>query len=122
MPVELPIRAADWQPSPSTYGALLVGADDIDQSIQTVLRTPKGALPNDPQFGSDLHRYVDMPVLRATPHVVRESIAALARYEPRIRVVSVSLQSQSNGLLLSVRWQGVDAQTRISRIGVGGRA
>ncbi len=61
-----------WQPALQAPGEIVRGLDDIRQAIQIILRTPRGSDPHRPEFGSNLHLYIDWPVDRAIPHVVRE--------------------------------------------------
>jgi phage baseplate assembly protein W len=62
---------------------------DIGQSLHVIATTPFGADPLRPDFGCDMWRYIDWPVNRAIPHVVRELTAAWRKWEPRIAVVRI---------------------------------
>lgn len=84
------ITAADWQPKLGEIGVVVVGLDDVDQCVRAVLSTPLGSVPHRPDFGSDLWRYIDWPVSDARPHVVREVVDAIARWEPRVEIVAVT--------------------------------
>ncbi|MGS8561393.1 GPW/gp25 family protein, partial [Salmonella enterica] len=46
--------------------------------------------PHRPLFGSNLWRYIDYPIERAIPHVVRESVEAIRMWEPRCRLLKVT--------------------------------
>ncbi|HAH9251979.1 TPA: baseplate protein, partial [Escherichia coli] len=48
-----------WQPALQAPGEIVRGLDDIRQSIQIILRTPRGSDPHRPEFGSNLHLYID---------------------------------------------------------------
>ena len=92
----------------SGIGNVVQGVDDVAQCIAIILTTPQGSDPLRPTFGCDLWRFVDHPLTLATAVVVRETTAALALWEPRIKVssVSVATQPQSPGhLVVSVAWQ-----------------
>ncbi|HJU70396.1 MAG TPA: GPW/gp25 family protein [Paucimonas sp.] len=82
------IQSLHWQPALGGEG-VVENIDDLNQAIQVILRTAKGSDPLRPEFGSDLHRYLDYPIHRARPHVVRESIEAIRRWEPRVAVERV---------------------------------
>ena len=84
-----------WQPALQAPGEIVRGLDDIRQAIQIILRTPRGSDPHRPEFGSNLHLYIDWPVDRAIPHVVRESVEHLT---------------------LRVSWKGSDGQTRTQEL------
>ena len=82
------IQSLHWQPALGGEG-IVENLDDLNQAIQVILRTPKGSDPLRPEFGSDLHLYLDSPIHRARPHVVRESVEAIRRWEPRVAVERV---------------------------------
>lgn len=82
MIIELP-KTAHWQPTLSDTG-FVTDLDDIWQCIETILGTPVGSVPLRPDFGSLLYLYVDYPINRARPHLVRESVSAIQKWEPRI--------------------------------------
>lgn len=79
-----------WQPS---YGGdgFAVAYDDLRQAIRTILTTRVGSDPLRPDFGSRLPDYLDWPIDRARPHVVRETVAALRKWEPRVSVKRVQV-------------------------------
>ncbi|MET0264711.1 MAG: GPW/gp25 family protein [Duganella sp.] len=85
------IQSLHWQPALGGAG-IVENIDDIHQSIRIILRTSKGSDPLRPEFGSNLHLYLDSPINRARPHVVRECMEALRHPtmgEPRIVVERV---------------------------------
>ncbi|SDA63264.1 hypothetical protein SAMN03159443_01889 [Pseudomonas sp. NFACC15-1] len=98
------ITAAHWQPNLGTSGEVVEGLRDIDQSIRIILTTPKGSDPHRPEFGSDLHLYLDWPTNRVTPHLVREAVDAISRWEPRISVVQVHILINAQQIIVRVRW------------------
>lgn len=85
------IKSADWQKMQNNYGAVVEGIDDIKQCILTILTTPKGSVPLDPNFGCDAWQYIDQPVNQARAHIVREITNALRLNEKRINVTRVSV-------------------------------
>ncbi len=100
------IAAADWQPRLGAHGEIVAGLEDIHQCVRIILLTPKGSVPHRPEFGSDLWRYLDRPIAEALPHVVRESVDALRRWEPRIEVIRVVPQNlATTHLRLIVEWR-----------------
>lgn len=92
------------------------GLDDIWQAIQIILRTPRGSDPHRPEFGSNLHLYIDWPIDRAIPHVVRESVDAIRRWEPRCQLMSVKPAVDGEHLTLRVSWKGSDGQPRTQEL------
>lgn len=102
------INAQHWQPALNNDGVVEQLAD-IDQSIRIILTTPLGADPLRPEFGCGAYRYVDYPVDRARPHVVREAVAAVRRWEPRVELVRVQLDWLSDSHAgIRVRWRVLD--------------
>lgn len=100
------ITAANWQPKLGAIGEVVENLDDIHQCIRTILLTPKGSDPHRPEFGSDLWHYVDHPIDEAIPHVVREGVDALRRWEKRIEVVRlVPVQLALEHLHITVEWR-----------------
>jgi uncharacterized protein len=93
------ITSADWQlmldsssttqTSGSGIGNAVQGVADINQCIGIILATPQGSDPLRPTFACDLWKWLDAPVNIARPHLVREIVTALTKWEPRVRVLSV---------------------------------
>lgn len=97
------IQATDWQPKLGELGAIVEALDDIDQCIRIILTTPRGSVPHQPDFGSDLWRYVDWPLQAALPHIVRETVDQVARWEPRVEVTGVTVEEGATPGELVVR-------------------
>ena len=86
-------------------GELVTDTQDVDQCILIILTTPRGSCPHRPQFGSDLHLYIDWPLSTARPHIVRDAVTALREWEPRIIVTKVSVEfSPDAALSCVVEW------------------
>jgi phage baseplate assembly protein W len=83
------ITSKDWQVRLGAPGEVVTGLADIAQCLNIILATPRGTDPLRPEFGSDLWRYLDWPMDRALPHIVRESIDAIETWEPRVEVLGV---------------------------------
>lgn len=77
-------------------GKRIEGLDHLRQSIRDILTTPVGSRVMRRDYGSRLHRLVDRPL---TPGLLVEiyaaTVDALARWEPRVVVESVSTESVS---------------------------
>ncbi|WP_411387075.1 GPW/gp25 family protein [Pseudomonas sp. MPB03] len=99
------ITAAHWQPALGTSGEVVEGLRDIDQAIRIILYTPKGSDPHRPEFGSNLHLYLDWPTNRVTPHLVREAVDAIRQWEPRVSVVQVQIQIHAAQITVRVQWR-----------------
>jgi phage baseplate assembly protein W len=110
------ITAAHWQPALGTSGEVVEGLRDIDQSIRIILTTPKGADAHRPDFGSDLHLYIDWPVNRVTPHLVRETVDALRRWETRISIVQVQVLIEGEQIRVRVQWRVADGVAQLTEV------
>lgn len=99
------ITATDWSPKLGEIGAVVEELDDINQCIAVILSTPKGSRAHEPEFGSDLWKYIDYPVSEAIPHVVREAIDALETWEPRIKLVRVAPTINGAQITIQIEWK-----------------
>lgn len=75
-----------WQCRLGEIGALAAHEDDLFQSLHVIATTPLGSDPLRPLFGCDALNYLDWPLVRAAPHLVRELTLAWQRWEPRVRI------------------------------------
>jgi phage baseplate assembly protein W len=68
--------------------------------------TPKGSDPLRPDFALNIFDYVDKPVNSIRAPLVRDVIEAITRWEQRVTITKVSLESQEDlaGFILSVTW------------------
>lgn len=110
------IAAAHWQPAIGTPGEVVEGLRDIDQAIRIILTTPKGSDPHRPEFGSDLHLYIDWPVNRVVPHLVREAVDAIRRWETRVTVVQVRAVIDGAHITLRVQWRVADGVEQLTEV------
>lgn len=72
------------------FGRTVQGAGDISQCILIIIATRKGTDPFRPDFGSNIWNHIDQPLQVAATAMVREIREAADRWEPRVRVRSVS--------------------------------
>ena len=110
------ITAAHWQPALGTSGEVIEGLRDIDQAIRIILTTPKGSDAHRPEFGSDLHLYIDWPTNRVTPHLVRETVDAIRRWETRVSVVQVQVSIDAEHVTLRVQWRVADGVPQLTEV------
>ncbi|OHX10250.1 baseplate protein [Chromobacterium sphagni] len=104
-----------WQPA--LHRPDLVEAEaDIDQAIRIILTTPKGSDPLRPDFGSNVHLYLDNPVDQAVPHLVRESVEAIRQWEPRCQLVKVSPLFDGSRITLRVTWRLANGVQHITEL------
>lgn len=105
------ITAVDWQLALNVQGGVAEGVDDVDQCIRAILLTPKGSVPHNPDFGSNIHQYVDWPLPAARPQIIRETIDAIAANEPRVTLSRVNVAAANTtdpalqgAVILEVEW------------------
>ncbi|QNH77839.1 GPW/gp25 family protein [Pseudomonas protegens] len=110
------ITAAHWQPVLGTSGEVVEGLRDIDQAIRIILTTPKGSDAHRPEFGSNIHLYIDWPVNRVTPHLVREAVDSIRQWEPRVSVVQVQVSIEGSQVSLRVQWRVADGVTQLTEV------
>jgi len=110
------ITAAHWQPALGTSGEVVEGLRDIDQAIRIILTTPKGSDAHRPEFGSNIHLYIDWPVNRVTPHLVREAVDSIRQWEPRVSVVQVQVAIEGSQVTLRVQWRVADGVTQLTEV------
>jgi phage baseplate assembly protein W len=89
--------------------ALAHAAEDVQQAIAMILSTAPGERPMRPEFGCRIHEFVfdrvDASTIGRVEHEVRVS---LERWEPRIEVVSVGIDTTAadrGQLLVDLRYQ-----------------
>ena len=87
--------ALNWQPNLNGDG-IVTDIDDVNQCIQTILSTPVGSEVLRPDFGSNIWQYIDWPIDRARPHIVREAMNALTKFEPRISVTAITVNEAAD--------------------------
>lgn len=107
----------DWQAAPAGNGAILEGYDDIRQCITHILLAQKGSDPFRPDFGVNLLGLIDQPVtiVAATKADIRRQ---LEKYEPRIKVESLTVEVSGENVTFAVRWRlGSTVQTTIVKRG-----
>jgi hypothetical protein len=88
-----------------TSGKPLAGLDHLRQSIRDILTTPIGTRVMRREYGSELFALVDAPLNRSTiVRIIAATVEALRRWETRIRVTRVTVDSAAAGsVTLTVR-------------------
>lgn len=99
-------------------GQPLSGLDHLKQSIEDILTTPLGSRRMRPDCGSNLRRFVDLPVNDGWKSAVQAEVArALGRWEPRVqleRVKVVSVLDGQIGLELTGQYLGNSAVVEVN--------
>lgn len=99
-------------------GQPISGLAHVRQSIEDILTTPVGSRRMRPEYGSNLRRFIDLPVNEGWKSSVQAEIArALGRWEPRIALKSVQVVAVVDGQItirLRGTYQGEDAVVEVS--------
>lgn len=99
-------------------GQQSTGLDHLKQSIEDILTTPLKSRRMRPEYGSNLRRFVDLPVNEGWKSAVQAEVArALGRWEPRLqleRVKIVSVLDGQIGLVLTGQYLGNSAVVEVN--------
>lgn len=99
-------------------GQPLNGVAHLRQSIEDFLTTPLGSRRMRPDYGSQLRRYIDLPVNAGWKSAVQAEVArALGRWEPRLALERVRVVAVLDGqvsLALSGRYLGDDMLVEVN--------
>lgn len=107
------IKTNNWSLSISEFGQAVQGIEEINQCIYIILGTIKGSDPFRPDFGSDVFDFIDKPISVAGPGMVNAITDAIAKWEPRIAITSITYESQPQsgrnpaipaGLIFHIGW------------------
>jgi phage baseplate assembly protein W len=110
------VTSADWSleldataggGTGSGIGSIVQALDDVNQCIAIILTTIPGEDPFRPTFGCDITQYLDQPIQAAQSAIAGTVTNALATWEPRITVKSVTstVSAASPGALdVTVSW------------------
>ncbi|MNJ51080.1 Lysozyme [compost metagenome] len=79
-------------------GQSVSGLAHLRQSIEDILATPVGSRRMRPEYGSQLRRYVDLPVNEGWKSAVQAEVArSLGRWEPRLKLERVRVTAVVGG-------------------------
>jgi len=79
-------------------GQPLTGLDHLRQSIEDILTTPLGSRRMRPDYGSNLRRFVDLPVNEGWKSAVQAEVArSMGRWEPRLKLERVRVTAVVGG-------------------------
>jgi phage baseplate assembly protein W len=115
------IQSADWSLALGDIGAVVQGPDDVAQCIVIIFNTPKGSDPLRPTFASDLWKYVDRPINRTIPAIVREATDAITLWEPRISLISLTPTAILDGSSQNGAKLQIDLVYKLKLTGAQGR-
>ena len=94
-----------------------IDAAAVKQSVKNLLLTTKGEKPFQPNFGSNLNSALFDLDTEYDPEYISDIMAeAIENYEPRARVLSISVQNkpENNSLDASITFQVTNTQETVS--------
>lgn len=107
------IEAAQWEESALDPDAAVTGDDCVQQEIELLFATPPGSIPGDPQKGIDMERIVDKPIGVAIPLIVKEAMAKIPAYIPRIVPEAITVAraaSDAGDWTIRIAWHYADTK------------
>lgn len=111
-------RGLAFPPRVGSDGRIQVsaGAENVRQCIRVILLTEPQERVMLPQFGGGLGRFLFRPNTPATHRLIEEAVReSLGRWEPRVRLVSVSARSDPGdprGVLIDILYRLVANQVQ----------
>ena len=103
---------------PLITGKPLSGLDHLRQSIEDILATPVGSRRMRPEYGSQIRRFVDLPVNGGWKSAVQAEVArSLGRWEPRLKLEQVQVVAIVGGRIdfkLTGEYQGESLLLEVS--------
>lgn len=104
---EVSLKRADCYAMDAVHGHMLDRAAHIQQSITNILRTPKGSLVGQRQYGSQVHQFIDRGLDAVTRMQLFAAVAsALSEWEPRYRLQQVDVVPQAAAAGFHLRLTG----------------
>lgn len=99
-----------FQGMSNATGRTLTDRDHIAQSVRDILTTPIGTRIMRRDYGSLLPELIDQPQHQTTRlRAMSATVSALLRWEPRIRIMRVSMETTADGqLFIDIEHQRVD--------------
>lgn len=93
------LTTTSWQHQRNSIGGVLIGREDVRQSIRTICTTQKGSVPFAPEFGCDL-----LPAIDENPAVSIQNLKVIylkeiPKQEPRCEVIDVNGVYDDDGQL-----------------------
>ena len=73
---------------------------DVKQCLETLLAIPAGTQPLDRDFGIDTSKIISQPMYVAENTLSLEIIEKVKKYEPRVKVESITFQNGEDGQLI----------------------
>jgi len=109
------LKTNNWQMSSTAQGEVITDVDDINQCILNIIATQKGSDPINPLFGVDLMAYVDKPAQQVAPVLMKDVLASINAWEPRITVDSIAYTIEEFQITIEVLWSMNNLTDKVSQ-------
>lgn len=98
-------------------------ADGVKSQVLHVIFTPKGQKLRDPEFGTDLIKYIFNPSIDTTfENIKKEIMAQVSKYVPNVEFRDISIykdEEDDNDIIVMVEYGvTVGVKTEITKVGV----
>lgn len=88
-----------------------VGNDKLKEDLTLLLTQERGKFYPDPEFGSELHRFMFEPITPALARELRaEIITLVGRYYPQLTITNIDILSGENTLQVVLQYSYSDSQ------------
>lgn len=100
------ITAKNWSPRLGAFGEIVTDLEDIAQAIRIIGTTRLGERPLEPEFGSEIYRWIDAPLDVARANIPVAIYTSIGRWEPRVIInsVQVDIAPSMAGLVILIDW------------------
>ena len=100
------IRNSYWQLSTAQAGEVVQGIADVKQCLQTLLETPRGSAPLNPNFGVDLMAFIGQPIDVVQADLIRDIIEQIEEFEPRVTLERIvpTIAGDGSNLIVEITW------------------
>lgn len=96
------------------------GGKLVSMALRQILNTDRGEMPWNPLFGTNLRRQKHKLLNEDFQNLVRSELSrAIREFEPRVQVVSVSVQAKGTTATIRVEWQIIERNVPGNQVLVG---
>ena len=88
-----------------------LGNNKLKEDLTLLLTQEKGKFYPDPEFGSELHKYMFEPITNALATQIRSEIVTLVgKYYPQLKIKGIDIYSGENTLQVVIKYSYSDSQ------------
>ncbi len=88
-----------------------LGNEKLKEDLTLLLTQERGKFYPDPEFGSELHKYMFEPITNALATEIRTEIVNLVgKYYPQLRIKNIDIYSGENTLQVVINYSYSDSQ------------